>query len=505
MGDVNAVSKVFEKANIGAAIAMIQNTDALDDYTKGVQNTTSAQDQAKIVMESYEERMKRQKARLDDMKIGFFNATESMQPYIMGTLTAAGEVAKLGAGINALTTIFNNDFTKGIYKAITGIFKKTVATTEDTVATGANATTMGIGAVAARIYTGAVNGIRNAMAGATTFTRLFGTAIKSIPVIGWIAAAIGLAVVAFEYLWEHSRKFREVLFGIWEAAKAVFHNIGLVVTRVWNTIIKPIASAIYEYYKFIFTAIWNTIKTVFNAIVDSFVWLYNTAKNIIVGIYDTVVSAFNWIYDKVASVFNAIAGFFSGIWKWFSDLFKGFIKIIQEWIIDPIKNAFNGLMDFLLGIFNWIGDKLKALIQPLIDMYNYIFGSDGMENVNAAYEKGVAAGDKSFDTDHQEKKAEEAAIPTAFATNTNFKPSTKEKGSFQSGPGAPTNKKNVAAKESGNGSAGGGKTIHSLTINKLVETLVIHTTNIGDTKEKIRQSVSEALLTSVNDFNLAGA
>jgi TP901 family phage tail tape measure protein len=504
MGDVAAMNKIFEKANIGAAIAMIKNTDSLDEYTKGITGTTSAQDQAKIVMNSYEERMKRQQAKLQDLKIGFFNATESMQPYLQATLSAGSELGKLGQGISAVSSIVKNNFTKSIYDNARAFFFKTQVTAADGTVTTKNAGIMGIGTIAAKIYKSAIDGISKAMGAATGFTKLFGNAIKGIPVIGWIAAAIGVAIAAFKYLWNHSRKFREVLFGIWEAAKAVFHNIGVVLSRVWNAIIKPIATAIYTIFKTVFTAVWNTIQTVFNAIVGVFKWLWNTAKSIVVGIYNTVVDAFNWIYDAVASVFNAIGNFFSGIWNWFKNLFKGFVDFINEWIINPIKNAFNGLMDFFTNIFNWIKEKLKALIQPLIDLYNYIFGEEGMQNVNDAIEKGREKGGESFDKDHPATdKPKDGATDIASGFNfTDIKKGNKD----LEGGGVASNSR-VGGKEknsSGGGSTGGGsKTIHSLTINKLIENLTIHTTNLGDTKEKIRQQVTEALLTSVNDFNLS--
>ena len=42
---------------------------------------------------------------------------------------------------------------------------------------------------------------------------------------------------------------------------------------------------------------------------------------------------------------------------------------------------------------------------------------------------------------------------------------------------------------------------HSITINKLIENLHTHTTNLSDTKEKIKQMVTTALLQAVSDVN----
>ena len=53
------LSKFFGVENANAARALIQGTDALEDFTTAVTGTSSATDQAAIVMDSYAERQAR--------------------------------------------------------------------------------------------------------------------------------------------------------------------------------------------------------------------------------------------------------------------------------------------------------------------------------------------------------------------------------------------------------------------------------------------------------------
>ena len=59
LGDSALLSKFFGVENANAARALIQGTDALQDFTDAVTGTSSATDQAAIVMDSYAERQAR--------------------------------------------------------------------------------------------------------------------------------------------------------------------------------------------------------------------------------------------------------------------------------------------------------------------------------------------------------------------------------------------------------------------------------------------------------------
>lgn len=62
------------------------------------------------------------------------------------------------------------------------------------------------------------------------------TAIMSIPIVGWIAAAIAALIAVGVYFWNTSAKFRAVLKGTWAAFKACFTGIGELAKTVFGAI-----------------------------------------------------------------------------------------------------------------------------------------------------------------------------------------------------------------------------------------------------------------------------
>lgn len=518
MNDTALMTKVFGKENMAAGIAMIKGADTADELAKQITNTNSAVDQANVVMGSYQERMNRWKAKLEDVKISFFNLTESMLPATQQIFSGMAAVGEASRGYIALKSTLE--------AFLPNLFVKTVATEADTVATATNTVGMGIGgriaswyrerimsinaqmtigAIASRIYSSAVGSVRNAMLGASGGVRAFSIAIMNIPVIGWIIAAITAIIVIIKLLWDHSKRFREILFGVWEAGKAVFHNIGVVVDRVWNQIVKPIFMAYWNVFKFVWGKIFDFVKWVFNGIVSVFVWYYEQAVAIFTTIKDFIVGVFNWIVEKVSAALQAIGSFFSGLWQWFSTVFSGFVGFIDEWLIQPIKNAFSSVWDWIVSLFDKIMDKLSAVFAPIKKLLKSLFSSEGMTDVKAAYKEGEKKGAASFDKDHpkdkddkQKAKADSKVKPGGMDVANMFdvtKGSVPKAGTI-GGAAA------KSVKEKGEGK--GGKTVGNLSITKLVETINIYNQNgMAMDKEAIVRAVREALLTGVADYTLA--
>lgn len=74
-GDAALMTKLFGRENMNAAIAVVSGISEIERYTGAIQNTTTATEQAAIVMESPAEKAKRLQAKIDDLKISVFNAT----------------------------------------------------------------------------------------------------------------------------------------------------------------------------------------------------------------------------------------------------------------------------------------------------------------------------------------------------------------------------------------------------------------------------------------------
>lgn len=79
--DAAYLSKVFGMENIAAAQFLIKNSDAVAEMTAQVTATNVAQEQAAIRTDTVQQMMARCQARIDDLKIGFFELTGSTGGY----------------------------------------------------------------------------------------------------------------------------------------------------------------------------------------------------------------------------------------------------------------------------------------------------------------------------------------------------------------------------------------------------------------------------------------
>lgn len=248
-GDTALMTKVFGKENMAAAIAMINTADEAEAMTKVIVGTNSAVEQAEVIMEGYNEKVSKTKAWFDDLKITVFNFSESFTPFLSGLFMGVEWLGKLAfygqiltSTISALTVVKIKD---NIQSGITLIRTKALAVWTGITSLATKIyrgelmsvnTQMSIGVILSRLQAGGIRGIASAFGQATIATRGFSLAMLNIPVLGWIAAGITVAVVAIKYLWENSRRFREILFGVGYAGRAVFHNLGVYTSRVWKVI-----------------------------------------------------------------------------------------------------------------------------------------------------------------------------------------------------------------------------------------------------------------------------
>ncbi len=129
------------------------------------------------------------------------------------------------------------------------------------------------------------------------------TAIMSIPIVGWIAAAITLVIGIFTTLWNKCEGFRGFLTGLWEVIKNIIHNI-------WN-IVQPIIAKVFGFIKAYIQTVVNIIKTVFN-------WVK--------GVLEKVGSWFK-------KVFHPIIEWFGGLWDYIKE---GFYKVLN-WLAKPLN------------------------------------------------------------------------------------------------------------------------------------------------------------------------
>ena len=499
-GDTALMTKVFGKENMAAAIAMINTADDAEAMTKAIVGTNSAVEQAEVIMGGYNEKVARTKAWFDDLKISAFNVMESFTPLVNMGFSAIESAGKLTYYGHILISTFN---ALSIAKA-----KDNIQSGITLIRSKALALWTGIGSVANKGFAASLNSVRNSAIGAAMGTRAFSVAIMNIPVIGWIIAGITAIIIALKYLWEHSRRFREILFGIGYAGKAIFHNIGVYAGRVWTLVLKPVGIFIFNLYKNTFLTIWEIVKTVWKNITNTITWAWNSViKPIASFIYNVYKNAFMMIWNTVKTVFNWIVQLVSSVWNWIKSTFSEFAGWIQSTIIDPIYKAFSGVWDWLTGLFNGIVEKLGAMAEPIKKLWNSIFSSEGTVSIKEEYKKGEKAGGESFDKDKKKSKDDPQEVKIVD-DNSHKNIFDVSKGSGLSTPtiGGVAAKKTKKKKEKSEKEDGeSGNKVRNLTVGKMVENLNIYTQKgtVGESKEQILQAIKEIFGTAVADF--AGA
>ena len=267
LNDSALLSKFFGVENANAARALIQGTESLQGFTDAVTGTNSATEQAAIVMDSYAERQARVNQQFEDLKISIFQATGDFSLWC-GVLTSAlvplAQLAPLLTAGWKLMLIIKGLNWASMWSGIVGWVRSAavnVALMNGTLTTS-NMISLGfignIGRATIGLVRFATVGIFNALKGlgslvlsfvtggtasaafsatASTSFGVFATtasaacravsvAIMSIPIVGWIAAAIAALIAIGAYFWNTSAKFRAVLKGTWAAFKACFTGIG---------------------------------------------------------------------------------------------------------------------------------------------------------------------------------------------------------------------------------------------------------------------------------------
>nr|DAM95725.1 MAG TPA: minor tail protein [Caudoviricetes sp.] len=367
-------------------------------------------------------------------------------------------------------------------------------------------------------------------------------AIKAAGNAVWIILkAIGEQIaIAFNTVKEKIKPVIDFYISMWGK---VFNAVGSVFSWIkgaFNNVVGFIASiparvgAIFAVVRARVAAVADWITSAFRSAVEAIISAWN-------GICDAVSSAVNWIASTVSAVWNRIlevvstfsqrvVAIFSSIWEAirgfalrvagiFVNVFnriKGAFTSVRNWIVGvvnaiiakvksicaPLVNAFNTVAAKIKSVFgsvlNWVKAKIDSVINWFINLYNKIAEVMNWEKIKSA---GKAAGEASWSKDHPAERATpvDADAGTPAATG-----GTSDAGNSSAGSGGGTS--SIGA---GLGSIGGksDKTdrVKNITINieKLVDTLTISTTNLQESKERIKDIVAEALLSAVNDANYA--
>lgn len=427
LNDSALFSKLFGMENANAARALVQGTDKLAEFTEAVTGTSSAEEQAAIIMDSYAEKQARINQQIEDVKISLFQATGGATMWagaLSSVLVPVAQLMPLFTGLGSLMTwikgiqwanmwgnirgfmyatriqvlllnrelvtgqFVSNGFMINITRATLAVVRfATVGIMQGLKALGAFLLSLVTTGTASTTFAGIASTAFGAFKlAAVTACRAVSVAIMNIPIIGWIAAAIAALVAIGVYFWNTSAKFRAVLKGLWASFKTVFTGIG-------------------ELAKQVFGAIGDLLKACFN--LDS-----------------------------------------AGISK----------------ALDKLKGGFSD------------------------------YGKQVGTAFNSAYDEEMAAAAKE-----KAKKDKKGQTPAAI-------PGLPVTPSVPTVTAPTTGTTNVIGGKSGNETASkGADKIRNITVNieRLVDKFEVHTATLTESAERVRETVTEVLLSALNDTQLA--
>lgn len=203
-----------------------------------------------------------------------------------------------------------------------------------------------------------------------------------------------------------------------------------------------------------------------------------------------------WIAAAIAALIAV------GVYSWNTSVkFRAVLKGLWA----AFKAVFSGIGNLAKQTFGAIGDLIKAAfkldaggITAALNKLKGAYGDYGKEvgkAFNDAYTAEMKAGEKSNAKKSTKKQGKSAA--TAGVTIPEVPTPTVP--DVTSGTAGAT-----ASKKTGGSSDSGGKIKNvSIHVDKLVERLEIHTANLQESAERVKDVVAQALLSALNDTNLA--
>lgn len=175
-----------------------------------------------------------------------------------------------------------------------------------------------------------------------------------------------------------------------------------------------------------------------------------------------------------------------GLWAAFKAVFLG--------IGNLAKQTFGAIGDLIKAAFKLDAGGITAALNKLKGAYGD-YGKEVGKAFNDAYTAEMKAGEKS----NAKKSTKKQGKPAATAGVTIPEVPTPTVPDVTSGTAGAT-----ASKKTGGSNDSGGKIKNvSIHVDKLVERLEIHTANLQESAERVKDVVAQALLSALNDTNLA--
>ena len=210
--------------------------------------------------------------------------------------------------------------------------------------------------------------------------RAVSVAVTSIPIIGWIAAAVAAVIGLVTLLWNKSEGFRRVVFGTWEAVKAAVSN-------AWQYI-KTAAQVTWEVLKRVFTrlkealsGLWERIKDLFTRLKAALAEAWNRIKPVLANIAEKVWGAVKVVMKVVAvvslvvgAVIAAVGLLVKTVWdNLLKPLFQRLFSIVST-IVSRVATAVGNIVSFVTSIPEKISTALDNVREFFTRAWDSITG-----------------------------------------------------------------------------------------------------------------------------------
>jgi TP901 family phage tail tape measure protein len=369
-GDAAYMSKIFGMENMTAAQFLVKNADAVEEMTKKVTGTTVATEQANIMNKTFTHWMDVQKAKLNDLSIGFFQHNQGL----IGWVQIGGQAA---ATFTALSPMIAGTG-KVITGSVSGLLTFTKASRLMNAAVAAGKLDVAAGLVdrygaAGRFAAIGIKIKSNAVAGALWVGKLFNAETRRATLLQLWNGIVSKAQAAWTWTLAGAQKIATGATWLWSRAMAVggLTMKGVIATTwAWTA------------------ALWaNPITWIVAGVMALVAALLLAWKH------------FDWFRGGIVGAWEAVKKFgqilWAGIIEPFKLIFAGIGKLVNAFQLFK-KGDLTGAKEAFKGGFGDIG---KGVVQstPIGVAMNVVKRKDEIGQAwNTGYDKGKAIDTTNF-------------------------------------------------------------------------------------------------------------
>lgn len=314
-----------------------------------------------------------------------------------------------------------------------------------------------------------------------------GTAIRGIPILGWVVMAIeGLAL-----LYQYSETFRGVVWGIWEASKAAFGGFSEFITEIWGSV-KLIAEGVWEIYSGIYAGLFKLLGEGWSLLKN----LWGKATSFFSGVWDNIIGGIDtasvYLKTGINAMIENVKSFFRPLTDWLGDLFNP--------LLDSFNSVFSSIKSMAINFLNssggWLAEKLGIDVEGILSGLNKIkLGAEKATGAASLYGNKIGDAAKNGYNESLEKSRKAAGVNQVGGDD-------RSPADPFADPTKPDPTKSVI-----DGITGGGKKSVNVTVNlgKLNENINITTNNLQEGVGQIEDKFMDMLTRVLGSVNYAAA